>query len=234
MSTALAVDPALPRRRLDVHEYHRMAEVGILSEHDRVELIDGEIIETTPVGDAHVDLVIVLTGRLAAALGQRAAVSVQNPLRLTDRTEPEPDLVVLRPERRRGVPLAEDALLVIEVADSSLAYDRDTKLPRLAASGIPEAWLVDVAGGTLVRYRTPGEGGYRERDVPDLSAPLPLHALPGARVDLGGLFRAPRPGRALRSVGDLATRLARASLRRTLRPGRLPPWRPPPKRFPAG
>ena len=158
MSTALAVDPALPRRRLDVHEYRRMAEVGILSEHDRVELIDGEIIEMTPVGDAHVDLVIVLTGRLAAALGQRAAVSVRNPLRLTDRTEPAPDLVVLRPERRRGVPLAEDALLVVEVADSSLAYDRDAKLPRLAASGIPEAWLVDVAGGTLVRYRTPGEG----------------------------------------------------------------------------
>ena len=135
------------------------------------------------------DLVNVLTMRFAVALGERATVSVRNPVRLSDRTEPEPDLVVLRPGRRRTVPTAADALLVVEVAGTSLVYDRDTKLPRFARSGIPEAWLIDVAAGTLARYRTPARTGYRDRDVPDLSAPLSPHALPDVRVDLHDLFR---------------------------------------------
>ncbi len=194
MNTALRIDPHLPRRRLTVQEYHRMGEVGILTEDDRVELIDGEIIEMAPIGDPHVDLVIVLNDRLTAAIGGLASVSVQNPLRLTDHTEPQPDLVVLRRERRRGVPLAADALLVIEVADSSLAYDRDTKLPRFARSGIPEVWLVDVAGATLVRHRTPDEDRYRHSDVPDLTAGLVPQGLQGVSIDLSGLFVTDFPG----------------------------------------
>lgn len=188
MNTALAVDPRLPRRRLDVHDYHRMGEAGILTEDDRVELIDGEIIETTPIGDPHVELVIVLTARLTAAIGSRAAVSVQNPIRLSDHTEPRPDLAVLRPDRRPGVPLAADTLLVIEVAESSLAYDRDTKVPRFARAGIPETWSIDVGAGALVRYRDPSGDGYRDRDVPDLSRAVPLHGLPDVEIDLAGLF----------------------------------------------
>ena len=194
MSTALAVDPDLPRRRLDVHEYHRMGEAGILTEDDRVELIDGEIIEMAPIGDLHVDLIIVLNTRLSAAIGPRASVSVQNPVRLNDRTEPQPDLAVLGLDRRRGVPLARDALLVIEVAESSLAYERDTKLPRFARSGIPEAWLIDVAGATLARYRDPGDDGYRTRDVPDPSRAVPILALPDVGIDLSGLFPAAPAG----------------------------------------
>lgn len=188
MNTALAVDPDLPRRRFRVDEYHRMGEAGILTETDRVELIDGEIIEMTPIGDPHVDLVIVLTGRLSAAIGPRAMISVQNPVRLNDRTEPQPDIAVLKLDRRRGVPLAADTLLVVEVAESSLAYDRDTKVPRFAHAGIAETWLIDVAGATLVRYRNPDEGGYRDRDVPDLSRAVPLYGLPGVEIDLGDLF----------------------------------------------
>ena len=190
MNTALVVDPRLPRRRLDVHDYHRMGEAGILTETDRVELIDGEIIEMAPIGDPHVDLVIVLTGRLSAAIGPRAEVSVQNPLRLDDLTEPQPDLAVLGLARRRGVPLAADALIVIEVAESSLAYDRDTKVPRFARAGVAETWLIDVAGRTLTRYRDPEGNAYRERDVPDLSRALALQSLPDVEVDLADLFAA--------------------------------------------
>lgn len=189
MNTAPVVDPSLPRRRIDVHDYHRMAEAGILTDADRVELIDGEIIVMPPVGGPHVDLVNVLNTRLVIAFGRRATVSVQHPLRLSDLTESEPDLVVLVPGRRRTVPMAAEALLVIEVAESSLRYDRDTKLPRFALSGIPETWLIDVAGETLTRHVNPGRGGYGDSDVPDLSVPMSPRAMPDIAIDLDGLFR---------------------------------------------
>ena len=95
---------------------------------------------------------------------------------------------MVAPRRRRGVPFAADALLVIEVAESSLAYDRDTKVPRFARAGVAEVWLIDVAGETLVRYRHPDGDRYRDRDVPDLSSPVPLAALDDVEIDLDGLF----------------------------------------------
>jgi len=188
MNPATALDSRVPRRKLDVHDYHRMGEAGILTPGDRVELIDGEIIQMTPVGDPHVDLIIVLTARLSVAVANQALVSVQNPLRLDDHTEPEPDLVLLRLDRRRGVPLAEDALLVVEVADSSLAYDRDIKIPRYARSGIPEAWLSDIANATLTRYQIPEMDEYMHQDVLDLSQPISPLKMPDATVDLSNLF----------------------------------------------
>ena len=188
MNPATSLDSRVPRRKLDVHDYHRMGEAGILTPGDRVELIDGEIIQMTPVGDPHVDLIIVLTARLSVAVANQALVSVQNPLRLDDHTEPEPDLVLLRLDRRRGVPLAEDALLVVEVADSSLAYDRDIKIPRYARSGIPEAWLSDIANATLTRYQIPEMDEYMHQDVLDLSQPISPLKMPDATVDLSNLF----------------------------------------------
>ena len=95
---------------------------------------------------------------------------------------------MVAPRRRRGVPFAADALLVIEVAESSLAYDRDTKVPRFARAGVAEVWLIDVAGETLVRYRHPDGDRCRDRDAPDLSRPVPLAALDDVEIDLDGLF----------------------------------------------
>ena len=194
MNVARAPDPSLPRHKLDVRDYHRMLEVGILTESDRVELIEGEIIDMTPIGGSHINIVNWLNGLLVTATFGRATVSVQNSLRLSDRTEPQPDLVLLRPRRNahrsKEVPTVDETILVIEVADSSLRYDRDTKFPLYARRGVPEAWLVDVKGRTLVRYRDPdtGTGRYRDVDEPDRSSALPMTALPGTAVDLSELF----------------------------------------------
>ena len=190
MNSTTALDKRVPRRKLDVHDYHRMGEAGILAPGDRVELIDGEIIQKTPIGDPHVDLVIALTARLSIAVANQAFVSVQNPLRLDDHTEPEPDLALLGLDRRRGVPMAGDALLVIEVADTSLAYDREIKIPRYARSGIAETWLFDIESATLTRYQITEKDKYRRQDIPDLAQPISPLKMSDAQVDLPKLFAA--------------------------------------------
>lgn len=160
--------PMLPaetkRRRFDVHQYHRMLEAGILDEDDRVELLDGEIVEMAAVGGRHIRTVNRLNSRLNMALssqtsGQELMVSVQNPLRLDDQTEPDLDVALIRETSGSEVPMAGDALLVVEVAESSLSWDRDVKVPRYARAGIPEVWLVDLASGVVTVYTGPDSSG---------------------------------------------------------------------------
>lgn len=151
------------RRRFTVHDYHRMGESGILSEDDRVELIDGEIVQMTPIGGRHAACVNELTQILVGAADQHTVVSVQNPVRLDDFHEPQPDLAVLRrrEDYRSGrLPGPGDVVLLIEVADTTLRYDRSVKLPLYAQAGIAEVWLVDVAGGILERHAEPGGGRF--------------------------------------------------------------------------
>jgi Uma2 family endonuclease len=141
-----------------------MLEAGILSEDDRVELLDGEIVEMAAVGGRHIRTVNRLNSHLNMALssrttGQELMVSVQNPLRLDDQTEPEPDLALIRETSGGEVPTARDALLVVEVAESSLSWDRDVKVPRYARAGIPEVWLVDLASGVVTVYTAPDSSG---------------------------------------------------------------------------
>jgi Uma2 family endonuclease len=161
----MAVEVVHARRLFTREEYHRMAEVGILKPTDRVELIRGEIVEMSPIGRRHVAFVNNLTQLLVTRLAGRAIVSVQNPVVLADDTEPQPDLAILR---RRPVPYkeaepaTEDVLLLIEVAESSLAYDRSTKLRLYGGAGIPEYWLIDTAAESVEVYRTPGADGYRD------------------------------------------------------------------------
>ena len=183
---------ALPRRlKLTVDDYRRMVEAGIVDERRRVELIDGEIIEMPPIGPRHLNLVNRLTRALVLAVGERAVVSVQNPVLLPAHSEPEPDLVLFDPgveSRGDVVPGAADALLVVEVADSTLRHDRDVKVPLYARHDVPEVWLVEVQARSLVRYRTPREGGYASRDVPRLAEPIAPAALPEVTLDLSHLF----------------------------------------------
>ena len=150
------------RRRFTVHDYHRMAEVGILHEDERVELIEGDIVEMTPIGSRHAMCVIRLTRLLVPLVGDRALVSPQNPVRLSERLEPQPDMTVIRARDYEGsLPGPEDVLLLIEVSDTTLSYDRNVKLPLYARAGIPEVWIVDLAGQVIERHTNPSGDGYR-------------------------------------------------------------------------
>jgi Uma2 family endonuclease len=189
----LALDrPEAPtRRRFDVVAYHRMAETGILAPEDRVELIDGEVIEMAPIGSAHAGT----TNRLTSLVGRLAAdghvvASVQSPLRLDPFNEPQPDLMLLRPRAdfyASGHPTATDVLLLVEVADSSLAHDRGPKLALYARHGVPEVWIVDLAGRAVEIFRGPGPQGYakRRRVTKGMATPI---LVPRLDIDIAALL----------------------------------------------
>ena len=187
----MAVDVAATRRLFTREEYHRMAEVGILKPTDRVELIRGEIVEMSPIGRRHQAFVDNMTQLLTLRIAGRAIVSVQNPVVLADDTEPEPDFKILR---RRSLPYkeleahGEDALLIIEVAENSLSYDRSTKLRLYAEAGIPEYWVVDCATESIEVHRSPDAGGYRDATRLTGSASASLLAFPDVRVTLAEIF----------------------------------------------
>jgi Uma2 family endonuclease len=153
------------RRRFTVHDYHRMGEAGILHEDDRVELIEGEIVEMAAIGTRHFACVNGLTRLLVRSVGDEAIVSVQNPVRLNERTEPQPDLTVIRPrDYRLSLPGPEDVLLLIEVSDTTLTYDRGVKLPLYARAGIREVWIVDLSGEVIERHTDPSGYSYRHTE----------------------------------------------------------------------
>jgi Uma2 family endonuclease len=174
------------RRRFTVHDYHRMAEVGILHEDERVELIEGDVVEMTPIGSRHAMCVIALNRLLVRQAGDQALVSPQNPVRLSERLEPQPDMTVIRARDYEGsLPGPEDVLLLIEVSDTTLSYDRNVKLPLYARAGIPEVWIVDLAGEVIERHTNPAGDSYRHverarRGEEIRSAALPE---PAFRVD---------------------------------------------------
>ncbi len=187
----LTQSPWVARRALTVDEYHRMADVGILAEDDRVELIEGELILMVPIGSGHAGTVITLTHLLIGAVGPRALISVQNPVQLDDRTEPEPDFAVLKPRQdsyRSATPRPDDVLLLIEIADSSLAYDRSVKRPLYARHGITELWIVDLAGGEIEVCRTPVGDDYTSISRVGCQGILQFAGLPGVSIQASTLF----------------------------------------------
>lgn len=167
MQSTLERSTAAPRHRFDVDAYYRMAETGILGLDDRVELIEGEVVDMAPIGSAHAGTTDVLTGLVARAVADGLVVlRVQGPLRLDAHNEPQPDLMLLRPPAdryRRSHPAPADVLLLVEVADRSLAYDRGPKLALYARHGVPEVWLVDLPGRAVEIFREPDGEGYVER-----------------------------------------------------------------------
>ena len=177
----------LPRRRFTVAEYHRMAEAGILMEDDPVELIAGEIIEMSPTGQRHIRAVNRLTRLLHQLCGDDVTISVQNPIRLADNSEPEPDIVVLR-GTDGGTANVADVLLVIEVAETSRDYDRNVKFPMYAAAGIPESWLFDLAGVAIERHTEPHEGGYRQITIARRGESIASTVLPGVTFSVDAIL----------------------------------------------
>ncbi len=142
-----------------------MAEAGLFSEQDRVELIEGEVIKMSPIGSRHTGCVNRLNSILNRKVGDVAIVSVQNPVQLDDFSEPEPDIALLKPRTdfySQSHPTATDVLLVIEVAETSVEYDRSVKMPLYARAGIPEAWLVNLPKDIIEIYAQPKNGKYQK------------------------------------------------------------------------
>lgn len=153
----------LVRKRFTVHDFYRMAEAGILREDDRYELIAGEIVEMAATGAKHASFINRLNLYAVRELGDTYVISIQNSVQLSLDHEPQPDLMILRlrDDYDDHIPTPADVMLLIEVSDSTLQYDRKVKLPLYARAGIPEVWIVDVNGLRLTRYSHPEDGTYQ-------------------------------------------------------------------------
>lgn len=190
--SAVADRPQVPaRHRLDVGAFYRMAEAGILTPSQRVELIDGEIFDMNPIGSPHAAVTRRLEQSFARAVANGLVItSVQNPLRLDAWTEPQPDFVALRPQPdfyAASHPGPDDTWLLVEVADTSLAYDRQTKLPLYAKFGVAEVWIVDLAGRAVEVFRDPSDGRYAWTVRTSGGVLTPL-LVPGVAVDVAALL----------------------------------------------
>lgn len=164
MEVGMAVPEPVTRYRFNVNEYHRMAEAGILTEDSRVELIDGEIIAMTAIGPRHASRVGRLNDLFLRTFGDSAQIWPQNPIHLSEYDEPQPDLVLLAPRAdfyASGHPTAQDVLLLVEIADASVVFDRQVKMALYARRGITEAWLFDLTGDVLLVHLDPAPTGYR-------------------------------------------------------------------------
>jgi Uma2 family endonuclease len=161
--------------RWTVDDYYRMGEVGLLDPDARTELLDGEIVDMPPTGPVHAGLIERLADLIEPRCAGQAQVRTQNPVRLSQHSEPVPDLALVRPRQDYylgGHPMPADVLLLIEIADSTRRRDQRRKIPLYAAAGIPEVWLVDVRRSRIGVYRDPQHGRYGD----------PGHALRGATL----------------------------------------------------
>lgn len=190
MSTPVQHTPH--RHAYSVDDYYRMAEAGILRPGDRVELIEGEIIDMVPIGSRHAAAVTRIGNTLMFSVGSEAIVAIQNPIRLSQYSEPQPDIALLRPRADFYAavhPGPGDVLLLVEVADSTLRFDRDIKLPLYARHGIPEVWLVDIENAQFTIHRDPHAHGYAQTQMPISLTRIEVPAMADVAVDLVGLFQ---------------------------------------------
>jgi Uma2 family endonuclease len=182
---------AIAARRFNVYEYHKLAEVGILREDYRVELLDGQIMVKAPIGENHRTVVDLLAECFTEQHRGRYLVAVQNPVLVDDEDEPQPDLVLYDRAAIGRHPTPRDIFLIVEVADTSLDYDPRSKIPVYAAAGINEVWIVDLANRCIQTYRDPHRTS-RSYSVVDkrvrASWVSPL-AFPDMRVRLNDLLR---------------------------------------------
>ena len=182
--------PAAPRRLLTVDEYHRMGEAGILTGDDRVELIEGELVAMARIDSEHIAATNALNRLLVLAVGDRGIVSVGNPVRLNRHSEPQPDFAILklRDDYRQTLPRPEDTMLAVEVANTSLEYDRKVKLALYARSGIPEVWIVNLAAEEVEVHRSPAADTYTSITRAGRSDDLTIEALPGVLIPVVTIF----------------------------------------------
>jgi Uma2 family endonuclease len=178
--------------RFTVKEYYRMAETGLLRPDARVELLDGRIIDMSPIGPLHGGVVKRLDRFFQRCSKDRWLMAVQDPVHLDDHSEPQPDLMLLRPaadEYTSRHPGPEDVLLLIEVSDSTLETDREEKLPAYGRAGIAEVWIVNLADGTLEVYREPHYAGYANTQILHEGESAAPALFPDAVIEVSKLLR---------------------------------------------
>lgn len=188
---AIPTESAPTRRRFTVAEYYAMADIGILRENDRIELLDGDLIIMSPIGDWHAASVDRFTNTLPPRLQGRAIVRVQNPTRLNDNSEPQPDIMLLRWRDDfygGGHPGPADVLLLIEVADTSVDYDRSDKLSAYARAGIPEVWIATRHDRRIEAYTEPIEGEYSNVRYAVPGESIAPQAFPEVVLEVGSLI----------------------------------------------
>ncbi|HIC95230.1 TPA: Uma2 family endonuclease [Candidatus Bipolaricaulota bacterium] len=179
------------RHKFTVDDYHRMAKAGILSEDDRVELIEGEIVAMAPIGDRHAGTVDFLAESFFRYLGDQVQVRVQSPIRLGEHSELQPDLALLkrRPDFYRDRhPSPQEVLLSVEVAETSPEYDREVKIPLYARFGVSEVWLVDLEAGAVEVYRGPSGEGYQQQEVLRRGEVISPKAFPEIELPVGEIL----------------------------------------------
>ena len=181
----------VPRHRLTIDDYHRLGEAGVLGEDDRVELLEGQLVDMSPIGPRHALAVDALNELLVTAVAGRAAVRVQNPITLDDRSEPQPDIVLAR-RPWHGYPTYHpgpaDVILLIEVADSSRETDLGAKRELYALAGIREFWIVDLITDGVLVCRNPDGASYAATTRVEPAGVLEVEALPGVTIPAASLF----------------------------------------------
>ena len=181
----------IKRHRITVEQYHRMGEAGVFAPDVRIELIEGQVVEMAPVGSRQYAAVSRLSRLLIQAIGGRALVSPQLPIQLDRMSELEPDLGIFKPRDdcyATTLPTGADALLVIEISDTTLDYDVRIKGPLYARHGVPEYWIFDLPARALRCFREPRGDEYTSvtaKETPDV---VTLPGLQGLRVDLAGVL----------------------------------------------
>jgi Uma2 family endonuclease len=176
------------RHRVNVADYHRMAEAGVLAADARVELIEGEVIDMAPMGSRHYLAVRLLNRILIEAVSGRAELACQLPVRLSDFSEPVPDFSIVRLDAALGVPSGHETLLAIEIADSSLGYDARIKAPLYARHGVLEYWVIDLVQQRLLRFADARDGAWQTTQALARPGHVPLPGLPGIEIDLAPVF----------------------------------------------
>ncbi len=182
----------IARKRLTVEQYEQMAVDGDLTEDDCVELIEGEIVAMSPVGSRHFECVTNLLELIIGRKPDTVRVTMQNPIRLLNESEPEPDLTIMRAKRYwRRIPTVADVLVVIEVSDSTRNYDHSMKMPLYARAGVPELWIVDLIADRVERYTEPDMGAYQQIYHFGRGRIVESAAVPGLAVPVDSILEPP-------------------------------------------
>jgi len=186
---AMAIE--ISRKLFTVHDYHRMVDAGILCEDDRVELIRGEVLTMSPIGPRHSAAVLRATQSLVRIVGDLAIVGVQGSIRLDEYDEPQPDIYLLRPKDdfyASGYTGPADIFLIVEMADSSLEYDREIKMGLYAETGVPEYWIADIRNDCVIAYSNPDKLSYRTTQTFQRGSILNPHLLPECPIPVDVLL----------------------------------------------